>query len=464
MMLRRWPGSLRVRLLLITLLTMLVALSASYWWLSERFSAELRRQLDTALAQQLDQVTARLDFNEAGEPALDPRRLSDPRWERPYSGLYWQLDRLAGDGMARDPRLRSRSLWDTQLSVSQPVMGVDDIRALDAVGPRAETLRVLERSIRISGPSASEWRLMVAADTRDALAAMRNFDGVLLASLTGLGALLCLAALAQVSLGLAPLKAMRASLQRLRAGATPRLEGRFPSEVQPLVDDLNTVLAHNARMVERARTQAGDLAHGLKTPLAVIRNASQQAAGSELATLVSEQVGLAQRQIQWHLSRAQAAARGRVPGQRTLVRPVVDRLVRVMKKIHADRQLALVVNTARADVAFAGEEQDLQEMLGNLIDNACASARSQVRIAINQTGSLISIRVADDGPGIDPDQRAFVLRRGARLDETRPGSGLGLPIAVDLAELYGGSLHLDSAEIGGLVAELRLPSTTGSAG
>lgn len=456
MMLRQWPGSLRVRLLLITLSTMLVALSASYWWLSERFSAELRRQLDTTLAQQLDQVTARLDFNDTGEPVLDPRRLSDPRWERPYSGLYWQLDRLAGDGKEREPRLRSRSLWDAQLSVSQPVTGVDDVRALNAVGPRTEPLRVLERSIRMSGPS--EWRLLVAADTRDALAAMRNFDGVLLASLGGLGALLCLAALAQVGLGLAPLKTMSASLQRLRAGATPRLEGRFPSEVQPLVDDLNRVLDHNARMVERARTQAGDLAHGLKTPLAVIRNASQQAAGSELATLVSEQVGLAERQIQWHLSRAQAAARGRVPGQRTLVRPVVDRLVRVMNKIHADRQLALDVNAARADVAFAGEEQDLQEMLGNLIDNACASARSQVRIAINQTGLLLSIRIADDGPGIDPDQRAFVLRRGARLDETRPGSGLGLPIVVDLAELYGGSLHLDSAEIGGLVAELRLPA------
>ena len=455
---RQRSGSLRVRLLVITLVTVLAALSAAYWWLSGRFSAELQRQLDTTLAQQIDQVTARLDFNEAGEPLIDTRRLSDPRWERPYSGLYWQLDRLAADGNRRDALLRSRSLWDAQLGPIRAVTSAEDLHAHDVDGPRGERLRVLERSIRIAGPLPAEWRLLVAADSRDTLAALRDFDGVLLASLGGLGTLLCLAALAQVGLGLAPLRALHASLQRLRTGATPRLEGRFPSEVQPLVDDLNTVLEHNARMVARARTQAGDLAHGLKTPLAVIRNASSQAGESELAVLVSEQVELAQRQIQWHLSRAQAAARGRVPGQRTPVRPVVDRLMRVMKKIHADRALTMVVQATRADAAFAGEEQDLQEMLGNLIDNACASARSEVRISILREGVVVGIRVEDDGPGIDPDQRAFVLRRGARLDESRPGSGLGLPIVVDLADMYGGSLQLETAASGGLAAELTLPA------
>ena len=455
---RHRSGSLRVRLLIITLFTMTAVLSAAYWWLSARFSAELQRQMDSALLQQIDQVTARLDFTDSGEPVVDSRRLSDPRWDRPYSGLYWQLDQVSAAGDHRDARLRSRSLWDAQLSVSQLAASVADLRAMDAHGPKGEPLRVLERAIRVAVPAPVEWRLLVAIDTRDTLATARSFDGVLLASLGGLGALLGLAALAQVGLGLAPLRAMHASLQRLRAGETPRLEGQFPTEVQPLVDDLNTVLDHNAGMVERARTQAGDLAHGLKTPLAVIRNASLQAGESDLAALVSEQVELAQRQIQWHLSRAQAAARGRVPGQRTAVVPVVDRLIRVMKKIHADRQLSLVVHALHADAVFAGEEQDLQEMLGNLIDNACASARSHVQIAIVPEGNVISIRVEDDGPGVDPDQRAFVLRRGARLDETRPGSGLGLPIVVDLAELYGGALQLSTSTIGGLLAELRLPA------
>lgn len=461
---RRRPGSLRVRLLVITLVTVVAALSAAYWWLSGRFSAELQRQLDTALSQQLDQVTARLDFTDSGDPVVDTRRLSDPRWERPYSGLYWQLDRLAVDGNRRVALLRSRSLWDAQLGPIHKAPPGGDLHSHDVDGPRGERLRVLERSIRIAGPSPAEWRLLVAGDTRDTLAALRDFDGVLLASLGGLGVLLCLAALAQVGLGLAPLRALHASLQRLRTGATPRLEGRFPSEVQPLVDDLNTVLDHNAGMVERARTQAGDLAHGLKTPLAVIRNASTQAGESELAALVSEQVELAQQQIQWHLSRAQAAARGRVPGQRTLARPVVDRLIRVMKKIHAERALTIVVEATRADAAFAGEEQDLQEMLGNLIDNACASARSEVRIAIFHDGANIGIRVEDDGPGIEPDQRAFVLQRGARLDESRAGSGLGLPIVVDLAALYGGSLQLDTSATGGLAAALTLPAAMGDPG
>jgi signal transduction histidine kinase len=451
-------------LLVITLVTVMAALSAAYWWLSGRFSAELQRQLDTALTQQLDQVTARLDFTDSGDPVVDTRRLSDPRWERPYSGLYWQLDRLAVDGSRRVALLRSRSLWDAQLGPIRAAAPSEGLHAHDVDGPRGERLRVLERLIRIAGPSPAEWRLLVAADTRDTVAALRDFDGVLMASLGGLGALLCLAALAQVGLGLAPLRALHASLQRLRTGATPRLAGRFPSEVQPLVDDLNTVLDHNVRMVERARTQAGDLAHGLKTPLAVIRNASAQAGESELAALVSEQVELAQQQIQWHLSRAQAAARGRVPGQRTLARPVVDRLIRVMKKIHADRALTMVVEATRADAAFAGEEQDLQEMLGNLIDNACASARSEVRIAIFHEGAMVGIRVEDDGPGIDPDQRAFVLRRGARLDESRPGSGLGLPIVVDLAELYGGALQLSTAATGGLAAALTLPAAMGGEG
>jgi signal transduction histidine kinase len=451
-------------LLVITLVTVMAALSAAYWWLSGRFSAELQRQLDTALTQQLDQVTARLDFTDSGDPVVDTRRLSDPRWERPYSGLYWQLDRLAVDGSRRVALLRSRSLWDAQLGPIRAAAPSEGLHAHDVDGPRGERLRVLERLIRIAGPSPAEWRLLVAADTRDTAAALRDFDGVLMASLGGLGALLCLAALAQVGLGLAPLRALHASLQRLRTGATPRLAGRFPSEVQPLVDDLNTVLDHNVRMVERARTQAGDLAHGLKTPLAVIRNASAQAGESELAALVSEQVELAQQQIQWHLSRAQAAARGRVPGQRTLARPVVDRLIRVMKKIHADRALTMVVEATRADAAFAGEEQDLQEMLGNLIDNACASARSEVRIAIFHEGAMVGIRVEDDGPGIDPDQRAFVLRRGARLDESRPGSGLGLPIVVDLAELYGGALQLSTAATGGLAAALTLPAAMGGEG
>jgi signal transduction histidine kinase len=451
-------------LLVITLVTVVAALSAAYWWLSGRFSAELQRQLDTALSQQLDQVTARLDFTDSGDPVVDTRRLSDPRWERPYSGLYWQLDRLAVDGNRRVALLRSRSLWDAQLGPIHKAPPGGDLHLHDVDGPRGERLRVLERSIRIAGPSPAEWRLLVAGDTRDTLAALRDFDGVLLASLGGLGVLLCLAALAQVGLGLAPLRALHASLQRLRTGATPRLEGRFPSEVQPLVDDLNTVLDHNAGMVERARTQAGDLAHGLKTPLAVIRNASTQAGESELAALVSEQVELAQQQIQWHLSRAQAAARGRVPGQRTLARPVVDRLIRVMKKIHAERALTIVVEATRADAAFAGEEQDLQEMLGNLIDNACASARSEVRIAIFHDGANIGIRVEDDGPGIEPDQRAFVLQRGARLDESRAGSGLGLPIVVDLAALYGGSLQLDTSATGGLAAALTLPAAMGDPG
>lgn len=451
-------GSLRLRLLGATLATLVLALAGGHWWLTGLFRDHVFRQFDITLSQQLDQLAARLEFDAQGLPVIGPRGMSDPRWEKPYSGLYWQVEGLVGDPGQRHNILRSRSLWDAELRLPDDALADGAVHRHDIAGPRGERLRVVERSLQAPEPAESRWRLIVAGDMHDAAAAIDRFTGVLAASLVGLGVLLALAALAQVAVGLAPLKAMQQALQRVREGREQRLGGRFPAEVQPLIDEFNGVLDRNAEVVARARAQAGNLAHALKTPLAILGQAAGAAGPSEFSALVSEQVQVAERHMQWHLARARAAATQRVPGQRTVLEPVLRNLLRTMDRLHADRHLDLAADDVSADLAFAGEEQDLQEMVGNLLDNACRSARSAVVVRALREGSWLRITVNDDGSGIAPEQRAAVLERGVRLDEARTGSGLGLAIVVELARLYGGDLTLDSANAGGLSARLLLPA------
>lgn len=469
---QRRPGSLRLRLLGATLATLALALVAAHAWLAGQFREHVLEQFDAALLRQLDQVTARLAFDEQGLPTVDTTRLSDPRWERPFAGLYWQLQGVdTATGPAAAP-LRSRSLWDAALALPAAAAVDGALKRYALTGPRGEALRAVERVLRAQAaavPSApalgspptssplTAWRLVIAGDAQEAVDAAAHFDGVLAVSLAGLGALLALAALGHVAVGLAPLRAMQRSLQQVRQGRQPRLQGRFPAEVQPLIDEFNGVLDRNAEVVQRAREQAGNLAHALKTPLAILNQAARDAPPSPLAALVDEQAALAQRQVQWHLARARAAAAPRVPGQRTALEPLVHDLLRTMDKLHAARHLDLAADAVAPDLAFAGAEQDLQEMLGNLLDNACRSARTAVSVGALQQGPWLQITVDDDGRGIPPAQRAAVLQRGVRLDESGPGSGLGLAIVVDLARGHGGELGLETAPAGGLRARLTLP-------
>lgn len=455
----RWPGSLRQRLLAATLVTLALALAGAHVLLTGLFHDHVVRQFDTALAQQLDQLTARLAFGAQGQPQVDPRSLSDPRWDRPYSGLYWQLDRLDADGRLHSGVLRSRSLWDTQLDLAPDALADGERHTHDSTGPQGHALRVVERSLQVPEQHTARWRLAVAVETDALREATDRFQQVLATSLLALGLLLALAALAQVAVGLAPLKAMQRALVQVREGRAERLLGRFPAEVQPLINDFNGVLDRHAQVVARARTQTGNLAHALKTPLSVLGNAAQQARGDGIGPLVAEQVQVAQRQIDWHLSRARMAAAQHLPGQRTPVQALLAGLVRVMKKLHAQRELAIVAGNIPESWAFAGEAQDLQEMLGNLLDNACRSAKRSVWVHVQRDGAWLRIVVDDDGPGIEAAQRDAVMQRGVRLDESRPGSGLGLSIVLELATLYGGALTLEKSEAGGLSARLSLPAS-----
>ena len=259
---------------------------------------------------------------------------------------------------------------------------------------------------------------------------------------------------------MAPFRSLRANLSLVREGRSQRIEGDHPSEVQPLVNDLNALLEDRERAVARALTTAGDLAHGLKTPLAVLAQEAEQAAAAghhDLATTLDQQVQRMQRQVDYHLARSRATASSRAaPGIRCAVLPSVEGLVRTMRRLYAGRELTIDTEVSPAH-EIRGRREDLDEMLGNLLDNACKWARSRVAISASIEGAQLVIAVDDDGPGLDPSMRAQVLQRGVRADQQVRGSGLGLAIVSDLAELYGGAVTLETSPLGGTRARLELP-------
>ena len=462
---RHWVHSLRFRLLAATLVALALALLLSGWFLSSLFKEHVMRQFEVALTQQLDQLTAQLDFDAQGQPLIDAEALSDPRWQTPFSGLYWQLDQFSADQKTRTGVLRSRSLWDTQLALAADHLTDGAVHVHHGTGPQGAKVMMIERTVRSADSPGARWRLAVASNSQATIAAIESFNHTLALALATLAALLSLAALTQVFIGLAPLRNMQTALQSVRDGKHPRLQGRFPLEMQPLIDDFNGVLDRNAEVVARARTQAGNLAHALKTPLSVLGQAADQAktmrsAALELPALVSEQVNVARRHIDWHLARARVAASTRLPGLRTPVAPAIGGLLRVMQRVNAARELRFTTDSVPVDWAFAGEEQDLQEMLGTLLENAGQWAQHAVHVGVSRIGDRLDIRVEDDGPGIAPAQREKVMARGVRLDESEPGSGLGLAIVSDLAQLYGGDIALEASTMGGLRVCLNLPAVS----
>jgi signal transduction histidine kinase len=282
-----------------------------------------------------------------------------------------------------------------------------------------------------------------------------------------LAILTAIAGFAVVRSGLAPLDELRRRLRAIQGGAERRLQGRYPSEVQPLVDDMNALLAHQEQAVQRALAKAGDLAHGLKTPLAVMSQDAQRAAAagqSDLATALSEQIERMRRQIEYHLAHARAAASGASAGVRCSIAASAEPLARTLLRLYAGRGITIDVRVP-PDHEVRCQREDLDEMLGNLLDNACKWATSRVVITSMilppEGGShepAVTITVDDDGPGLPETMREAVLQRGVRVDEAAPGSGLGLAIVRDLAAVYGGTIALEASAIGGLRARLRLPS------
>jgi signal transduction histidine kinase len=387
--------------------------------------------------------------------------LGEPLFELPLSGWYWRMERTDGN----KPEIRaSRSLWDATLPKLEN-MGIEldqsGVRLAYVTGPDDQHLRMVERPVDLG--TEGKYLASVAGDATEIDDETWAFNTYLAATFAALSVGLILTTIFQVRFGLAPLKRISSSLAAIRSGDAERLEGKFPEEIAPLARETNALLDANRAIVERSRTHVGNLAHAIKTPLSVIVNEASVNRNDPFAAKVLEQAGIMREQVAHHLERARIAARAQTIGTVTEVRPVVEALARTMEKIHRDRDILIDLEAA-SGVKFRGERQDLEEMAGNLVDNACKWAAQKVFIEVllemTPGGALdptLRIIVDDDGPGLSPTERTQVAVRGQRLDETKPGSGLGLSIVTDLAALYGGSLKLGSAPIGGLRAELVLP-------
>ena len=462
----RRASSLATRLFVSATAWVVVILLITGIVLSSVYRAASERAFDRRLNLYLRTIVA-----EVATPDSTPdqfQSLGEPLFELPLSGWYWQVTRTDGE----KPDIRSsRSLWDKKLPKLEEQgneLTAAGIRIGYVDGPEGQTLRMVERPVDLGADG--KFLVMVAGDATEIFEETRAFDYYLGGTFAALSIVLVLTTIFQVRFGLAPLKRISNSIADIRSGRAERLEGEFPVEIAPLARETNALIDANREIVERARTHVGNLAHAIKTPLSVIVNEASARSGDPFAEKVLEQTHVMRDQVAHHLERARIAARLTIIGTVTEVAPVIEALRRTMEKIHRDRGILIEIE-ADAAAKFRGERQDIEEMVGNLVDNACKWAELRVFVEVlvergsgsvtrsggMESGSTLRIIVDDDGRGLSPDERATVSRRGARLDEFKPGSGLGLSIVVDLAALYGGSLTLGTAPIGGLRAELVLP-------
>ena len=326
-----------------------------------------------------------------------------------------------------------------------------------AIGPDERRLRIVERVIDLG--DEGKYLIQVAADVDEVRAEIAGFRLALGITFGLLGLALVGTSVVPVWFGLRPLARLSAAVGAIRRGDAERIEGRYPDDIAPLAAELNLLIDANREILERARTQVGNLAHALKTPLSIVVNEVENAP-DDVAARVREQATVMRDQVNYYLDRARAAALAGTLGSITEVEPVIAGLTRTFAKIYRDRALAIEVSIPPG-TRFRGERQDLEEMIGNLIDNACKWSSERVCVTVEvrreDDRSRLAVLVDDDGPGLPEESRAQVLKRGRRLDETKPGSGLGLSIVADLAALYRGALVLKDSPAGGLRAVLDLP-------
>jgi signal transduction histidine kinase len=451
-------NSLAVRLIASASLWSAVALVVAGFILTSLYRQAVERAFDERLSLYERTLVGMLANQNPGS-LVDPGNLGEQRFELPYSGWYWQVRKPNGGPVV----LASRSLFNDVIDIAEAtdLRDIEGAKGGALIGPDNQSLRAVSRTIDY-GPD-TKFDILVAGNAGEMAEEIATFRRSVMLTLAVFGIGLVASTAAQVRFGLRPLDRVRRDLAALRSGKETRFEGPFPSEIEPLATELNALLESNQEIIERARTQVGNLAHGLKTPLSVITNEARANRGP-LAEKVTEQAEIMRAQVTHYLDRARIAARSKVIGAVTDVEPVVGRLVRAMNRIHEERHLTLSSDVAK-NARFKGEQQDLEEILGNLVDNACKWAKRRVAIDIvyepasreEETGLLV-LHVDDDGPGLTEAQRAEVAGRGQRLDESKPGSGLGLSIVTELVTLYDGKFTLGQSSAGGLRAAVELPA------
>jgi signal transduction histidine kinase len=461
------PNSLALRLFVTAAAWVLVVLPVAGWIIFARYRHEVVQAFDARIALFLAVVIN--DAEQGSEEApSEPDYWGEGLFVQTHSGWYWQMKPL--DGKPAEI-LQSRSLAGDYLPLPSE-RGTEpndkEMRWADLTGPAQQAVRVAEMIYQFgAGARAQRYSVAVAgrlSEVDDNLAAFRS-QLIQALALAGVG--LLAATLFQVRFGLFPLARMERGLAAIRSGTASRLEGQLPSEIRPLQQELNALLKSNQEIVERSRTHVGNLAHALKTPLAVLINEARSDE-SPLARKIIEQADTMTAQVNLYLDRARMAARIGVIGRVTEVGPVAESLIRALGRLYRDRDVAYDVDCPTG-ARFKGERHDLEEMLGNLLDNASKWAHTKVSVVVTPVpaadgeagaGGWLYIAVDDDGPGLTPEERAQPIARGRRLDETKPGSGLGHSIVADLAYCYNGNFELDRSPSGGLSARLTLPLAT----
>lgn len=445
-------GSLAMRLVLASVLWAAIALLVFGWLITELYRASLIRSFDERIIV-YEKTLAGVVASAPDGIVADAGTMGEPRFGRYQSGWYW----MVVDVKSQVTVSSSQSLFGEVLTLPPPpgngVVVTDDARDTAGIALRHAAQRIFLSNGRM-------YDLHVTGNIVELAEEVSTFRFQVFAALTAFAFGLVAAAAVQVGFGLRPLNAMSRSLADIREGRANRLEGRLPREIAPLGKELNALIETNSAIVDRSRTQVGNLAHALKTPLAVVLNEAR-ADGGPLAEKVIEQVGVMRAEVDRYLDRARLAADRKVVGAVADVLHSLEGLVKVLSRAYPDRQLTLECSTSDGLKARI-ERRDLEELVGNLMDNACKYGRRKVRVIVgaddgDRDRPLVAIRVEDDGPGLPPSEYAAVLGRGKRLDETLPGSGFGLAIAAEIAETYGGGLTLDQGAMGGLAVTLRIP-------
>lgn len=458
--LRLWPRSLAFRVIAFSSLWAAVALFVISTVISGLFREVSERGFDGLLSAHLFNLISSVQADEDGRLG-GSANLGDLRFLRPNSGWYWAVE-PASAGL-------SGELTSLSLSGNVPAPGVDAVpfddefqRRYRAVGPAGELLDVVETEIELgSRDRVARFRMM--GNRTELEADISAFSRRLYAYLGAFGAGMIAINVAAILLGLQPLRRVSRALADIRRGTSGKLDGEFPTEIAPLAGETNALIESNRRIVDRARTQVGNLAHSLKTPLAVMMNEGRALKGDRGRIFV-EQAGAMQSQLDHYLQRARIAAQRESVVFRTPVAPVLERLARVVRKLGSDKTVDLVLPPAQ--VVFSGEREDFEEIVGNLVDNAVKWSQSRVRISIEpaeprEGQPVFRLLVEDDGPGIPEDKAREAIKRGRRLDESKPGTGLGLSIVAELVSEYGGRLSLGRSELGGLRVEVELREAPG---
>lgn len=426
-----------------------LALLATALLLGRLYRDHIEEHYDAHVFTHVEELVAAIEISPEGDWRLHSQP-TDPRFHRPNSGWYWEVLH-AGGLLEKSPSLGEYQLDLTGLNLSEN-HGVQTV-----YGPNQQKLRA--HIIHTIYPDDSGSLTFVATSpvmqiTDD----VQDFIFHIFMSFLVLGIGLSVAVVVQVQVALKPLKAIRTAISDVQTGKTERLPQEFPSDVQPLVNELNFLLDHNEMLLKRARNQLGDLAHAVKNPLTVIRNEARSME-SKGGQLILEQSHIMGGSIDHYLSRARIYGKRDAIGYRTSVEPVIDDLIYAVKHIYQDRDIEFQLS-GLSEHWFRGEAQDLEEMAGNLIDNACKWAKTQIVVQCVTEQDRLVLAIEDDGPGIAEEDMKDVMQRGRKLDESHAGHGHGLGIVKDIADLYGGTLKLSKSPLGGLRAELDLPAAS----